>query len=158
MLNVIVGKQSEIYKDWDNDGEIKDPGDGFGLLLNGNSIGYIQGSYTHADLALKAPDATENMKVHGEHVKICATNVGSWTTTLRDQLILILQTPSGPEMDGMVRNAVALANHIENGVDVNGNENIEPIPGEGGAKTAYDHAYYMADMLIPATSDSTPTP
>ncbi len=107
---------------------------------------------------MKAPDATQNMKVHGDHVKISATNVSGWTTTLRDQLILILQTPFGPEMEGMVRNAVALANHIENGVDVNGNENIEPIPGEGGAKTAYDHAYYMADMLIPAASNSTPTP
>ncbi len=158
MLNIIVGKQSENYKDWDTDGEIKDPGDGFGLLLNGDSIGYIQGTYTHADLAMKAPDATQNMKVHGDHVKISATNVSGWTTTLRDQLILILQTPFGPEMEGMVRNAVALANHIENGVDVNGNENIEPIPGEGGAKTAYDHAYYMADMLIPAASNSTPTP
>ena len=30
----------------------------------------------------------------------------------------------------------------------NGNEIIEPIAGEGGALTAYQHAYYMADMPI----------
>jgi hypothetical protein len=53
---------------------------------------------------------------------------------------------------------VALANHIESGFDVNGNETVEPIPGEGGAKTAYNHAYYMADMLIPGTSNQTPAP
>lgn len=158
MLNIIVGKQSPDYKDWDNNGSIDDPGDGFGMLLNGDAEGYIQGTYSHADLALKATDATQNMKVHGEHVEICATNVSGWTTTLRDQLNLILKTPFGPGMEGMIRDAVAASNHIENGSDVNGNENIEPIPGEGGAKTAYDHAYYMADMLIPAATDSTPTP
>ncbi|MGE5642592.1 MAG: serine/threonine protein kinase [Byssovorax cruenta] len=156
MLNIIVGKQSENHKDWDNDGTVNDPGDGFGLLLNGDSEGYIQGAYSHANLAASAADATENMKVHGEHVKIAATNIGGWTTTLRDQLILILQTSFAPEMEGMIRNTVALSNQIENGFDLNGNENIEPIAGEGGAKTAYDHAYYMADMLIPGTSNQTP--
>jgi hypothetical protein len=158
MLNIIVGKQSENYKDWDNNGTINDPGDGFGLLLNGDAEGYIQGTYSHADLSVTASDATQNMKIHGEHVKISATNVGGWTTTLRDQLILILQTPFAPQMEGMIRNSAALANQIENGFDVNGNENIEPIPGEGGAKTAYQHAYYMADMLIPTASNTTPEP
>jgi hypothetical protein len=156
MLNVIVGKQSENYNDWDNDGKVNDPGDGFGLLLNGDSEGYIQGTYSHADLAATAADATQNMILHGGHVKIAATNVGGWTTTLRDQLILILQTSFSPEMEGMIRNAVALANQIENGFDVNGNENIEPIPGEGGAKTGYDHAYYMADILIPGPTTQAP--
>ena len=55
----------------------------------------------------------------------------------------------------MVRKAVALADKIRNGIDVNGNEIIEPIPGEGGAVTAYEHAYYMADMgILPGTSQS----
>jgi len=158
MLNIIVGKQSENYKDWDNNGTINDPGDGFGLLLNGDAEGYIQGTYSHADLSVTASDATQNMQIHGEHVKISATNVGGWATTLRDQLILILQSPFNASMEGIIRNSAALANQIENGFDVNGNENIEPIPGEGGAKTAYQHAYYMADMLIPAASSATPEP
>jgi serine/threonine-protein kinase len=158
MLNIIVGKQSPDYKDWDGNGTLNDPGDGFGMLLNGDAEGYIQGTYSHADLALNASDATENMKIHGEHVKISATNVSGWTTTLRDQLIRILQSPLNTDVEGMIRNAVALANQIENGVDINGNENIEPMPGEGGAKTAYEHAYYMADILVPAAPNATPAP
>jgi hypothetical protein len=149
ILNTIVGNQSENYKDWDNDGTINDPGDGFGLLLNGDNEGYIQGTYTHADLSVTSSDATQNMLVHGEHVKAAALNIGGWTPTLRDQLILYLQSPVSVDSEGMIRNAVALANQIQNGFDVNGNENIEPIPGEGGAVTAYEHAYYMADILIP---------
>jgi hypothetical protein len=148
MLNVIVGSQSEDHKDWNGNGNIDDPGDGYGLLLNGDNLGYIQGTHTHAGLAITSPDASKNMLLHGEHVKISADNVSSWTAELRAQLIDILQKPSGAEDEGAIRQAVATANPIRTGVDVNGNETIEPIPGEGGALTAYEHAYYMADMLI----------
>jgi hypothetical protein len=148
MLNLIVGKQSGDHKDWNGDGEIDDPGDGYGLLLNGSNLGYIQGSFTHADLAITSADATKNMLTHGEHVKICANNVSDWTAELRAQLINILQNPTDADKEALIRQAVATANQIRVGVDLNGNESIEPIPGEGGALTAYEHAYYMADMLI----------
>ena len=148
MLNVIVGNQSPDHKDWNGDGTVDNQSDGFGLLLNGDNEGYIQGTFTHANLSGTSADATENMLVHGEHVKIAAQNVGEWTPQLRDTLISILQTPAGADMEALVRQAVALANQIRNGIDLNGDENIEPIPGEGGAMTAYQHAYYMADILI----------
>jgi hypothetical protein len=148
ILNVIVGSKSEDHKDWDSDGNIADPGDGYGLLFNGDNLGYIQGTYTHADLAITSADATPNMLLHGGHVKIAATNVGDWSAQLREKLITILSSPSSAETEALIRDGVALANQMQNGIDINGNENIEPIPGEGGAKTAYEHAYYMADMLI----------
>jgi hypothetical protein len=149
MLNLILGSHSEEYKDWNGDGAVDDPGDGYGLLLNGENAGYIQGTFTHAGLSLTARDATQNMLTHGSHVKDCATNLDGWTAALRDQLSAILNAPfDSPELEGMVREAVALADRIRNGIDVNGNEKIEPIPGEGGAVTAYEHAYYMADMVI----------
>jgi serine/threonine-protein kinase len=156
MLNVILGSQSEEYKDWNGDGAVDDPGDGYGLLLNGENVGYIQGTFTHADLSLTSPDATQNMLTHGSHVKDCATNLDIWTPQLRDRLSAILNASfDSPELEGMIREAVALADKIRNGIDINGNENIEPVSGEGGAVTAYEHAYYMADMLIvPGTSQS----
>jgi serine/threonine protein kinase len=149
MLNVIVGSQSEDYKDWNGDGTVDDPGDGYGLLLNGENAGYIQGTFTHADLSLTSPDATQNMITHGGHVKDCAANLDAWTPQLRDQLRAILNASfDSPELEGMIREAVALADKIRNGIDVDGNEKIEPVSGEGGVVTAYEHAYYMADMVI----------
>ncbi|MGZ9221816.1 MAG: serine/threonine protein kinase, partial [Anaerolineales bacterium] len=149
MLNVIVGSQTEDHKDWNADGKLDDPGDGYGLLLNGENLGYVQGIHTHANLALTSPEATNNMLVHGEHVKICADNISEWTPQLRDQLIAILESPiDSPALEGLIREAVALADRIRNGIDINGDEKIEPIPGEGGSVTAYEHAYYMADMVI----------
>ncbi|HLA87589.1 MAG TPA: hypothetical protein VJL10_06190, partial [Anaerolineales bacterium] len=152
LLNMIVGSQSEEHKDWNGDGKIDNPSDGFGLLLNGDNAGYIQGVFSHADFAVTSPDATQNMIVHGEHVKICATNISEWTPQLRDALVTILNSSFGPEMEGPIRQAVVLANQIQNGIDVDGNEKIEPIPGEGGALTAYAHAYYMADISIQTDS------
>jgi serine/threonine protein kinase len=148
MLNIISGAQSPDYKDWDGDGTILDPSDRFGMLLNGDNEGYIQGAYTHANLALTAQDATENMLIHGEHVKIAMTNIGEWTPQLHDLLIAILEAPADSDVESLVRQAIALASQIRNGIDINGNENIEPIVGEGGAITAYQHAYYMADIAI----------
>ncbi|HJQ14958.1 MAG TPA: serine/threonine-protein kinase [Anaerolineales bacterium] len=156
MLNLILGSQSEEYKDWNEDGTVDDPGDGYGLLLNGENLGYIQGTFTHADLSLTSPNATQNILTHGKHVKDCATNLDGWTAQLRDQLRAIQNAPfDSPETEGRIREAVALADKIRNGIDVNGNEKIEPVPGEGGAVTAYEHTYYMADMvIIPSTSQS----
>jgi serine/threonine protein kinase len=158
MLTLIVGNKSADYKDWNLNGVIDDPSDGYGLLLNGEQLGYIQGTFSHADLARNSPDATQNMLTHGEHVKACALNVGDWTAQLRTQLIAILENPSNPDRETIIRQAVAWANQIRTGVDVNGNENIEPITGEGGVVTAYEHSYYMADMLILPAENQTPTP
>ena len=148
MLNLIVGVQSSSYKDWNGNGHIDDISDGYGLLLNGSDLGYIQGTFTHANLSVTSPDATENMLVHGKHVMISATNVNDWTPLLRDQLIAVVEAPSLAEAESPLRQSVALANQILNGIDINGNENIEPITGEGGALTAYEHAYYMADIFL----------
>jgi serine/threonine protein kinase len=148
ILNLLVGSQSEDHKDWDSDGKITDPGDGYGLLLNGDNSGYIQATYSHADFAVTAEDATANMKLHGEHVKISVKNLEQWTPQLRDLMKQILASPIGPDSGPAIRQAVALSDNLLKGTDLNGNEKIEPIPGEGGAQTAYQHAYYMADMVI----------
>ncbi len=148
MLNLLVGNQSPEYKDWNEDGEITDPGDGYGLLPNGDNLGYIQAVYSEADRAGASAGASQNMTAHGEHVKICAQNLQRWTPRLREVLLSILKSPAGSDMEETVRATALLADQILYGIDLDGNEKIEPILGEGGALTAYEHAYYMADMPI----------
>jgi serine/threonine-protein kinase len=157
MLNVILGSHSEEYKDWNEDGAVDDPGDGYGLLLNGENLGYIQGTFTHAGLALTSPDATQNMLSYGQQVRDCATNLDGWTPQLRDRLREILNASfDSPELEGMVHEAVALADKIRNGTDANGNGKIEPVSGEGGAVTAYEQAHSMADMVIVPGANQSP--
>ena len=148
MLNLVVGNQSPDYVDWDKDGKVADPGDGYGLLLNGDNSGYIQGSIAHAGFASASPTATTNMQSHGQHVIVSARNLEAWAPQLRDLLKEILTSPVDDAFGGRVRQAVALSQNMLAGTDLNGNESIEAIAGEGGAKTAYQHALYMADIVV----------
>jgi hypothetical protein len=148
VMNMLVGRQSPEYADWDGDGQVEDAGDGYGMLLNGDQSGYIQGSFAHAEFSVASPDATEQMQSHGDHVMVCTRNLEEWTPQLRDLLRQIHAASFDPSMGGLIRQAVALSDTILLGTDLNGNERIEAIAGEGGAQTAYQHALYMADMVI----------
>ncbi len=149
IINLIAGKQAiNQYQDWDGNRKINDPGDGFGLLLNGDQAGYIGNTIDHAKLSAEAPDSTPEIRMHSEHVAICTQNVEAWATQLRDVAISIAQSESSQILEFDVRYAATLANQILDGIDLNGNESIDPIQGEGGAITAFEHADYMSDMPI----------
>ena len=159
IINLIVGKQDpQNYKDWNGDGKINDPGDGYGLLLNGDQAGYVGGVIDHAELAGKSPDASAEIRMHSGHVTICAQNVETWATQLRDIAIRIAQAKPDEDVTADVHSATTLADQMLNGIDIDGNERIDPIPGEGGALTAYEHADYMSDMPILAGRDQAPPP
>ena len=148
LVNIIVGSQSEMYGDLDGDGSVTDPGDGYGFLLNGDSPGYTGGAAAHTQYAMQAAGAPESVLIHGEHVLISIANVEAWAVTLRDLALSILQDPLADTSRASIVHAVSLADQLLKGIDLDGNERIDAVPGEGGALTAYQHAYYMADMNI----------
>src|SRR5215213_4775512 len=74
-LLLLAGAQSGDHKDWNGDGKTIDPGDPYGLLLNGNSFGYIQAVYAEADFTVNTSGATQYMIENGEVVKTCAQNL-----------------------------------------------------------------------------------
>ncbi|NWF64423.1 MAG: protein kinase [Chloroflexi bacterium] len=158
IINLIVGKQSGDIKDWDKDGKINNPGDGFGLLLNGDQVGYVEGMITHAELAASSADATANVKVHSGHVGISGRNIEGWAAQLREVAKRIVEAGSGQIAETDVRLAVSLAQQIYKGIDLDGNESVDPVEGEGGALTAYEHAEYMADMQILEGANQIPPP
>ena len=156
LINLVVGNQDSSHVDWDANGTINDPGDGYGILVNGDQTGYIEGTHHHSSYSADAEDAAPNIRLHDEHVEISIHNIEEWAIQLRDTAKRIVQAPEGANIEADVRTAVTLSNQILNGLDINGNELIEPIPGEGGAVTAYQHAYYMADMPILPGKDQMP--
>ena len=157
-MNLLVGAQSPQHKDWNGDGRITAPDNSYGFSLNGDNLGYIQAVYSHADYAANSPGASQNMIVNGERLKICAQNLAQWAPQLRERAQTILKSTSLAEMDQPIRDSVTLADQILNGVDQDDNGKIEPAPGECGVLTAYEYAYYMADMpLLPVNPLDTPT-
>jgi len=155
IINLIAGNQSYDYKDWNQDGQIEDPGDGFGLLLNGDQVGYVEGTIEHAELSADSPEATSGVVEHTEHVTTSARNVEGWATQLRDVAMRIAQSAE-PASEADIRLIVSLAKQAYEGIDIDGNEVVDPIAGEGGATTAFEHAVYMCDMQILAGADQMP--
>src|SRR5690606_34101585 len=123
------------YRDWDEDGTIDDPGDGFGVLENGNGLGYIPATISHAIFAANATDATENIKIHSAHTVACVENMKIWSEQLLEMALQLQEMPFGPEMGSIILEMRLISGQVLYGVDVNGNELIEPVPGEGGGDT-----------------------
>jgi len=149
IANLIVGKEDlDFYNDWDKDGAINDPGDGYGLLINGGQAGYLDGMIHHSSYAADAPGATSEIQMHATHVEICTQNLETWAPELRDLALNIARTSDSQEVEAELREAAALADQMLNGIDIDGSETVDPIPGEGGALTALTHVGYMSDMPI----------
>jgi hypothetical protein len=158
IMNLLVGSQSQQHKDWNGDRQVIDPGDGYGILINVDNLGYVQAIYSHADYVANSPGASQNMIVNGENVKICAQNLAQWAAQLRDQTLTILTSDSS-DLGQPVRTSVTLADQMLNGVDQDNDGQIGAVTNECGVQTSYEYSYRMADMpLLPVNLMDTPTP
>jgi serine/threonine protein kinase len=158
IINLMVGNaNTNQYIDWNKDGAINDPTDGFGLLQNGDQ-GYIPLTISHAQLAAQTTDATENIKTQSANVVLCLENMKGWSEQLLNKALQVQAMPFGGDMEPLIAEMKVLSDQIVSGIDTNGNSLIEPIAGEGGATTAYEYAYYMADMPLLAGANRIPLP
>jgi serine/threonine protein kinase len=149
VINQLAGSGNmELYRDWDEDGNINDESDGFGLLENGGGAGYLPAVISHSFFAADAIDATENIKLHSAHTIICAENVQGWSEQILRLALQLQEMPFNTEMEPLILEMRTLADNALYGVDTNGNGIIEPVLGEGGADTAYEYAYNMSDMPL----------
>lgn len=157
--NLLVGSQAGGYGDLDGDGTVADPGDGFGLLLNGENVGYLEGTISHTGFAMTMEDASANIVIHGDHVIHSVRNIEGWAVELAELLRQIAASGSlDDDTRALALQSLALADRMVNGRDLDGNERIEPVPGEGGLLTALDHAVYMLDMPLFAGEGRLPSP
>ncbi len=145
IANIIEGSEAH---DVNGDGKIQNPGDGFGLLPNGEQDGYIKGMIDHAKLAAEAPDATEAIKLHAGHVQIAGENTRLRIQDIHDRADKIAAAGGIAETQQDVLTILALAQQTIQGADTNLDEQVGPIPGEGGVLTAYQHAQLMAGIPL----------
>jgi len=150
IMNTIAGNQSPNYKDWNNDGQADNPSDGYGLLLNGRNLGYLQATYIEANTAAQSTGTPEQMKTYGEGVKNSVQNLAQWSGQLEDMIIDILATPPPTDLAKRVDQAAKLADQMVNGIDLDQGGVVEPLPGEAGVLVAYEQAFHMADMPLKA--------
>ena len=150
ILNIIVGDQSPSHKDWNGDGQVDDPSDGYGLLLNGRNLGYLQAVYTEADAVVNSAGASQQMITYGEGLKTSVQNLALWTGQLQEILTAILSAAPESDVSQRVIEAASLTGRMLNGIDLDEDGIIEPVNGEGGAQVGFEQAYRMADMPLVA--------
>lgn len=163
LINQIVGTNNEeLYRDWNENGVIDDPGDGYGLLVGSgpqySGVGYINQAASHARFAAESADATANIITESQNVRVSLNNIIAWTDTLLAKALDLKEMEFGPDMETVVHDMVELSNKIVNGSDVNADGQIEPIEGEGGARTALQRAYLMSQMPLLPGPRRTPLP
>ena len=146
--NIIVGSKSSAHNDADKNGEVLDPSDGYGLILNGQNQGYLQAVFNEAEAAVKSSNASDQMVEYGKGVQASVNNIAQWTAELRVQINKIQNSTNSADTKLQVANAVTLTNKMLNGIDLDSSGTVDPVPGEGGSQTAYDQAYHMADMPL----------
>lgn len=144
LINMVEGRQGELFGDGDGDGKVRNPGDGFGILPNGEQTGYATGMTDHARLSANSSDATDLVKLHAEHVQIAGENVRGWAGEIRDRALRVLAASDIAGMEADVAEILTTSQRLVNGVDLDLDEQIEPVAGEGGVLTAYQHAQLMA--------------
>ena len=154
LVNIIEGAKGANFGDLNKDGKVTNPGDGWGLLQNGDQLGYLQGTKDHAELAATAADATDDIKLHAGHVGVTVENISSWVTPIRDKALDALRATDSTGSAPIVAEIVKLGNQALNGVDLQGDGVILPVPGSGGAVTSYQHAQLMAAISVNAGSIS----
>jgi hypothetical protein len=147
IIDIIEGQNGSHYQplgDFCALHNIAKVGDGFGLL---GQNGYVATASAHASLAATQPDSTKNIQIHAGHVEIAMTNIKRWVTTVDNDALKLLANPSDTSV---VSEMVSLSDHAYHGVDTNGDEQIDPVPGEAGAITAYIHGQLMAALPLAA--------
>jgi len=155
VLNILYGKEDSRYGDQDNDGATTNPGDGYGLLR------YRQMLYNTMQSAAESSDTTANIQTRAAQVHVALNNIGDgsgdstnsgWADLLIEKANELLNSNSSGTIETLATQMAGFAMRIDAGEELNDNGEIEPIVGEGGARTAWRYSQYAADFL---TNDGT---
>ncbi|HKV84839.1 MAG TPA: hypothetical protein VJN88_09795, partial [Ktedonobacterales bacterium] len=159
ILDIIEGAQGPHYRPLSAACQalnITLTGDGFGLLdvtqadqSTNAGTGYLDGASDHASLAATAPDATPDIKLHAGHVEIAVANIKRWLLTADQDALKLAAAPTNSVA---VADLVAVSDHAYHGVSVNGDQTIDPVNGQAGAVTAYEHGQFMATLTLTAAA------
>ena len=151
MINMIVGNQSDLYEDYNGNGQFDDlenGTNGYGSLPNGDQAGYLQQTALEAQAAAEAPDATSHIIEQNGNLQICIQNMKEWTDQILPLALQLQEMEFGPEMEPITNDLSRLGLALSKGMDANNNGTVELADGECGAEDAYYAGVWMADFPI----------
>ena len=163
IVNIIEGEQGKNYGDLDGDGRVLNNGDSLGIWPTD-----IDRVKAVAQAAIDAPDASAAIQLHAGHVIVGMDNARTWAEQLDVKALELVRAQDITAAKTLALDVGALAKKLLEGVDINNDEVISPIPGEGTIEMAYKHAQFAASPVYQApitsggapltTAEVTPTP
>jgi hypothetical protein len=141
-LNILLGENDARFGDQNNDQQIQNPGDGYGVL------GYLRAIQDKVTALSQANTSSEELKLHTEYTALLVANTQQRTEGIVSLLLRAFAQDSASSALTLVDQALGLYTELEDGIDLNGNQIIEPIEGEGGITLLAQHAGYLANIEV----------
>jgi serine/threonine-protein kinase len=142
VINILTGANDERFGDKNGDGQSQNPGDGFGVL------GYLGALQAKAAAAAQADPTSAELALHAEFLQALVQNA----TQRADGIVQLLERcfaqDSAASALTLAEQALALYGELQTGLDTNGNQVVEPIPGEGGISLLVQHTGYLANIEV----------
>lgn len=139
-FTIVEGVGGPNYRDFDGDGGIVDPGDGFGIL------NYADALAAHAEAAAAAPGATPTLQANAALLLEVAANIRAWGGQIVQLGIEAHRATAAADQIAAAEEMLLLSERLLNGVDANGDGVIAAVSGEGGVFQAYQQAQRMAAL------------
>ncbi len=148
MVNMIEGVKGPNFGDVNNDGKVQNPGDGVGLLIGNNQLGYLQHLSDHVDNAAAVTGVSDDLKMHAAGVDITVENMRDWETQIRDLSLQIAAANDLNTTKPLVDQIVQLAGLAINGKSTGSQNQVVAEPGISGVVTSYQEAQLMATIRL----------
>ena len=142
VINILVGNADTRFGDKNDDGQAQNPGDDFGV------IGYLNALLAKARAATQADPTSAELLLHAGFLEAVVEN----SIQRADGIVQLLERgfaqDSAASALTLINQALALYDELLNGLDTNGNEAVEPTPGEGGILLVVQHTGYLANIEV----------
>ncbi len=109
------------------------PGKGYGMMAA------ARGAARHIGLAAETDGASDNVKLHADHVATAANNAVEWAAVVMERAAAIMETDDGAAAMEMAAEIEATLEKILSGYDANGDGRVGWQSGEGGLEQAAFH-------------------
>jgi hypothetical protein len=145
IFNLVAGAADPQFGDLDRDGRVQNAGDGYGLLPNGDQAGYIQAVRTAAETVARSAEQPRSRQDDAAAVRTAAENVQLWATEARAVSLALTRATDLRSTARPIGRLVTLARWMALGNDANADNQLSAVPGEGGARVAYDYAHHLVE-------------
>lgn len=138
-LGSIQAHTSHVLHAVNPEAEGAGPGLGYGVRSA------AAGVEAHINFAAASDDASDNVKLHAQHVGASALNVVEWSDEIALLAAMVKSATSAEDAAAAARKIEALFDCIIDGCDADGDGTVSWGPGEGGLAQAAAHMGYMMD-------------